>query len=586
VAISSAVGPRLVAALCLFFVYFAVPSAYSDDLVTQLRQPIALELSADGAWLYVANRDSGSISSISLVSAQLAREQKIGERLTDLTAIPNTSRLLATDEGRHELVILETRGKEVSLLHRIPISPYPVSILVDPNGKQASIASLWSRRLTVVSLDSDGPKIKQVIDLPFAPRAQLFLPGPGKLLVADAFAGKLAIIAAQTFRIEAIREIPGHNIRGLGVSPSGEMLVVSHQMLNDLAHSIRNDIHWGLLMSNDLRWLKVESVLTGGDHLYRGGHMHPLGDSGRGGGDPGPLAVAADGHVVVTISGVNEVAFGKEGDFSMQRVKVGRRPTAVKLSTDGSKAFIANTFGDSISILSLAERSITATILLGSSPDLSLTQRGELLFYDARLSHDGWMSCHSCHTDGHANGHMNDNFSDRSFGAAKRVLSLLDVKDTLPLSWTGQVQSFERQIHNSVENTMQREDTLPSEDVAAIATYLKTLKLPPPLDDLRGTRDPAAIERGRLVFDRRICATCHAPPHYTSSDVYDVGLRDSQGVKEFNPPSLRGVSHRGPFFHDSRASTLEDVFQKYGHPSDSPYSPGEVRDLSAFLRSL
>jgi cytochrome c peroxidase len=583
---------RLEATLCLLALFSVVVPGHCEDPTKQLRRPIALELSADGAWLYAANRDSGTISVVGQASSlptclnQVVAEHKIGSRLSDISIVPGSFHLLATDEARHELLVLDARGKDVSLLHRLPINPYPVSILVDPNGKQATIASLWSRRLTVVSLDSSLPKVERVLDLPFAPRAQLYLPGRGRLLVADAFAGKLAIIDAQTFRIEAVREISGHNIRGLGVSPSGEMLLVSHQMLNDLAHSIRNDIHWGLLMSNDLRWLKVESVLTGGDHLYRGGHMHPLGDSGRGGGDPGPLTVAAHGHVVVTISGVNEVAFGKEGDFSMQRVKVGRRPTAVKLSADGTKALIANTFDDSISILGLAERSIIATISLGASPDLSLAQRGELLFYDARLSHDSWMSCHSCHTDGHANGHMNDNFSDRSFGAAKRVLSLLGVKDTLPLSWAGQVQTFERQIHNSVENTMQREDTLPSEDVAAIAAYLKTLQLPPPLDDLRGTRDPAAIERGRLVFDRRNCATCHAPPHYTSSDVYDVGLRDSQGVKAFNPPSLRGVSHRGPYFHDSRASTLEDVFQKYGHPSDSAYSPDEVRDLFAFLRSL
>jgi hypothetical protein len=364
------------------------------------------------------------------------------------------------------------------------------------------------------------------------------------------------------------------------------MLLIAHQMLNDLAHSIRNDIHWGLLMSNDLRWLKVDSFLAGGDLLYRGGHMHPLGDAGRGGGDPGQLDVAADGTVVVTISGVNEVAFGKEGDFSMQRLKVGRRPTAIKLSADSRTAYIANTFDDSVSILDLQRRTIASTVSLGPGPELSQVQRGELLFFDARLSHDGWMSCHSCHTDGHANGQMNDNFSDRSFGAAKRVISLLGVKDTLPLAWNGQVTSFERQIHNSVENTMQRENTLSQADTAAIAAYLKTLELPPPLDDLRGTRDEAAIDRGRLVFQRLDCGSCHAPPTYTAAGVFDVGLRDSQGAKEFNPPSLRGISHRGPYFHDNRAASLEDVFLKHRHPSDSSYSLEDTRDLLAFIRSL
>jgi YVTN family beta-propeller protein len=364
------------------------------------------------------------------------------------------------------------------------------------------------------------------------------------------------------------------------------MLIVSHQMLNELAHSIRNDIHWGLLMSNDLRWLKVESVLAGGKSLYQGAHMHPLGEAGKGGGDPGAVDVAEDGTVCVAISGVNQVAIGKEGDFSMFRVNVGRRPTAVRIAADGRTAFVANTFDDSISIVDLIARTVTGTVSLGPQPTLSLAQEGELLFHNAKLSHDGWMSCQSCHTEGHANGQMNDNFSDRSFGAPKRVLSLLGVKDTLPLAWSGQVTTLERQIHNSVENTMQREDTLPKEQVRAIAAYVNSLALPPPLDVLRGTQDATAVERGRLAFAKHDCGRCHAPPTYTTPEAYDVGLKDSQGASEFNPPSLRGLSHRGPYLHDNRAPSVEDVFLKHGHPSDTTYSEAEIKDLAAFLRSL
>jgi YVTN family beta-propeller protein len=364
------------------------------------------------------------------------------------------------------------------------------------------------------------------------------------------------------------------------------MLMIAQQMLNDLAHSIRNDIHWGLLLSNDLRWLKVESFLAGGEKLHQGSHMHPLGDAGHGGGDPGAIDVAAGGTVIVTISGVNQVAFGKEDDFAMQHVTVGSRPTAVKFAPDGRTAYVACTHDDSICIVDVSRQAVTATIALGQQPQLSQVQQGELLFYDARLSHDGWMSCHSCHTDGHTNGKMNDNFSDRSFGAAKRVLSLLSVKDTLPLGWTGQVQSFARQIHNSVENTMQRDETLPTAEVEAIAAYLKTLELPPPVAVLRGTSNTAAIERGRLVFERHDCASCHAPPTFTTPAVYDVGLRDSQGLKEFNPPSLRGLSHRGPFFHDNCAAALRDVFVKFGHPQGAEIPPSEIDDLVEFLNSL
>ncbi len=570
----------------LALLFFCVAVSSATDLTSVLRRPVALIPSDDGNTLYVVNRDSGTLSIVDLKSSHIAAECKIGRRLSNIASIPGTRQLLVTDEADHELVLLEMDSGTIKVVQRLPVSPYPVSISIALDGKTASIASLWSRRLTFVSLEEGRLRVSRVIDLPFAPRNQLLLAERTILLVADAFGGKMAIVDAQTGNLIAIREIPGHNVRGLGVSPSGEMLVVAHQMLNDLAHSVRNDIHWGLLMSNDLRWLKLDSVLSGGEHLYHGGHMHPLGESGHGAGDPGSLDVASDGTVVVTISGVNEVAFGKEGDFSMQRLPVGRRPTAVKISNDGATAYIANTLDDSISVLDLRRREITATISLGPSPDLNLAQRGELLFYDARLSHDGWMSCHSCHTDGHSNGQLNDNFTDRSFGSAKRVLSLLGVKDTLPLAWNGQVKTLDEQIQKSVTGTMQREDALASDDIASLAAYLKTLEPPRSLDELRGVRDHAAIERGRSIFTKRECGSCHVPPHFTSPDVYDVGLGDTNGLKLFNPPSLRGLSHRDLFFHDGRANTLIDVFQKHQHPGEPDYSPEEIADLSAFLRSL
>jgi len=573
--------------LFTFLIVSLATCSQAADLATTLRRPVALTLSADGARLLVANRDSGTISVVDLVASKVAAEHAIGQRLSDLIAIPGTSRLLATDEAAHELLLLEATENEVRVLARLAVSPYPVSVRLSADNKQATVASLWSRRLTFVELGDDLQiRPTSVLDLPFAPRCQLPLAGRDKLIVADSFGARLAIVEPSTGKLLDTRQFPGHNIRGLGTSPDGKMLIAPHQMLNDLAHSIRNDIHWGLLMSNDLRWLEVDSVLAGGKKLYYGAHIHPLGDPGKGGGDPGGLDVAADGTVCVTLAGVDLVAFGKENDFSMQRVRVGRRPTAVRLSSDARKAYVANTFDDSISIVDLEAGELAATISLGPQPKLTQSQQGELLFYDARLSHDGWMSCHSCHSDGHANGEKNDNLSDASFGAPKRVLSLLGVKDTLPLAWNGQVQTLRRQIENSLDKTMQREEPIPLEQVKAIAAYLETLKIPPPLAVLRGTVDQPAIDRGRAIFAKHDCASCHAAPTYTTPAAYDVGLPDSLGNKLFNPPSLRGLSHRGPFFHDGSAETVEDIFLKHGHPNASSYTTDEVRDLAAFLLSL
>jgi cytochrome c peroxidase len=256
------------------------------------------------------------------------------------------------------------------------------------------------------------------------------------------------------------------------------------------------------------------------------------------------------------------------------------------VNASGTRAVVANTFDDTLSVIDLEARRVVHQIELGPLAVPSPIDEGEMLFYDGRLSHDGWMSCHSCHTDGHTNGGLNDNFSDQSFGAPKRVLSLLGVADTAPYAWLGHVDSLEKQIDNSISNTMQGEVQLSQQQKQALIAYLRSLKVPPSVDRLRGAVDEAAVARGAQVFARRQCDQCHVPPSYTSADSYEVGLVDQRGNRKFNPPSLRGLSHRGPYFHDNAASTLDEVFRTYGHPHDSVYTEEEVRNLVAFLRSL
>ncbi len=557
---------------------------------SMLRRPLALQFSGDGKTLYVANQQSGTISVVDASEKKVISEVAAGKKLSSLAFLAQRNLLLATDEAAHEVILLKIEAADqLKVVQRLPVSPYPVNIIAAADGNRCFVASLWSRRVSAIDIKDDANQplvLAKQVDLSFAPREQTLLAKENKLAVADAFAGRLAFFDPADLSLQVSKEFPGHNIRGLGVSVDGKKILVAHQMLNDLAHTIQNDVHWGMLMSNDLRWLKVESALAGGKELYHGAHMHPLGEPGKGSGDPGGLDMSAAGTVVVTLSGVNHITLGKEDDFSLYRVPVGRRPVAVRIAPDGKSAFVANMYDDSLSLVSLADREVTATIPLGRQPDLTQIERGEVLFHDANLSHDGWMSCNSCHSSGHANGQLNDNLSDLSFGAPKRVLSLLGQKDTAPYAWNGKVKDFAEQIRSSLEKTMQSDEAPQENQIQSIAAYLDTLELPPPLDVLRGTLDKAAVARGQKVFEQHDCARCHAPPTYTSPETYDVGLKDKEGNVRFNPPSLRGLSHRGPFFHDGSAKTLAEVFSPRKHPGEESFSAEEVRDLVEFLRSL
>jgi cytochrome c peroxidase len=157
------------------------------------------------------------------------------------------------------------------------------------------------------------------------------------------------------------------------------------------------------------------------------------------------------------------------------------------------------------------------------------------------------------------------------------------VKDTGPWAWNGSVPTLEAQVRKSVETTLQgpRLSTAQERDLTA---YLRTLAPAPPL--FREKKDGAAVRRGQEVFERQRCANCHAAPTYTSAKTYDVGLSDEANNRTFNPPSLRGVSQAGPFFHDGRAATLADVFTKHRHQLQGELGARERDDLLAFLESL
>jgi YVTN family beta-propeller protein len=549
-----------------------------------LRRPVALALADDGKWLFAANQRAGTVSVIDPSAGRTVAEVSVGGRLADLAAMPDGTSLLAVDEEGGELAILSRQGSELKPARRVKVAPTPVSVRVSADGTRAVVASLWARRLSVVDL-GPAPRVARTIDLPFAPRTQLLAPGDKRVIVADSFGGRLAVVDVERGEVESVRSLPAHNVRGLALSGDGKRLLVSHQLLNPLAQTTRDDIHWGNLLTNNVRALSLARVLDPKADLLRGSEQHHLGDVGHGTGDPAGVAVAADGRVIVALAGVGEVAVGKERGGDWQNVAVGARPTAVLPTPDGRRAFVANTFGDSVSVVDLKAGKAGTTIALGPRPELKPADRGELLFHDARLAHDGWLSCQSCHTDGHSNGGLADTLGDGTYGTPKRVPSLLGVKDTGPFAWNGSVPDLESQVRKSVETTL-RGNKLSAEQVRDLTAYLEALSPPPARARLLGKLDEAAVRRGREVFDKQACANCHTPPSYTSAKTYDVGLSDEAGLKAFNPPSLHGVGQGGPYFHDGRAATLEDVFTRHRHQLKGDLTKQELDDLLEFLGSL
>jgi cytochrome c peroxidase len=120
----------------------------------------------------------------------------------------------------------------------------------------------------------------------------------------------------------------------------------------------------------------------------------------------------------------------------------------------------------------------------------------------------------------------------------------------------------------------------------------------------------AAQTRGQGVFNQSRCNVCHAGTLFTDNAFHNIGVRpqledtgrfqvtgNPNNIGEFRTPSLRDVGLRGPYMHNGRFASLEDVVEFYnrGGDFDAPninhnlirplnLSPQQKSDLVAFLR--
>ncbi len=586
------IGPQIVV------VGLLASGAWAAD-ADGLHRPVAVVSNSNGSIL-IGNRDTGRLARIEFdrkqAPAKVSFSERIAERISDI-ALLRDDLLLVSDSVANQLLAVDVKADGFVVRSRVSVDASPVRIAVSPDRRTVAVACLWARRVVCFeigdsSLQVNGLfKVRSTLDLDFSPREMLFV-AQDELVVGDSFGAKLVgtRIGAgpKTF---SNATIPAHNIRGLAIEPRIGRLMVTHQLLNSFLPNSRDHVFWGNVLTNLMRFIDLDQLRANGDGYAKiHGAIYPLGEEREGAGDPGRVIATSSGYVVALLTGVNQVCIRPPGSRDFQRVDVGMAPNAVcelKQSPEGKTLVaVANKFGESVSLIDLQQAEVIQTVSLSSNADLSLAERGEVLFHDAAISLDGWFSCHSCHADGHSCDRLNDNLGDNGFGSPKRILSLLGVANTTPWAWNGSQTSIENQVRKSMDSTMRgtEQRTIHQREVEAIAAYLKTLPFPPGVDTARGVKNSLAA-KGRAIFKAQNCGECHAPEYYTSDGLRDAGLANGQSL-EFNPPTLRGVSQRQAWLHDGRARTLRSVFVDSNHQQAGELPSDDVDALIAFLRTL
>jgi DNA-binding beta-propeller fold protein YncE len=562
----------------------------------------------------------------------------------DVALLPGGRLALTANHTSDSLSLVDLSGGKV--LAELPCGRKPVAVVCSPDGRHAAVSNLWSGTLTL--FDVEGATIKragvlsvgiQPRDLVFSAKGQVFLalagsdeiavldwdrrqivrrwPAPREprhlalsadgrfLAAASSRSAQVRLWDAASGKLLWTRKIEdAFNLRGLAFTPDGKALICAHVVKRSFPVS-RENIDKGWVTDSRLTRFPVDA------RAVPPLEQVALDKHGQAVGDPHGVAFDPSGrYVAVTAGGTHEMLVfevaalpwsgGDPGDFiddrltkndgKLRRLPLEGRPLALAFLPGSRQAVVANYMRDELQIVDVRAGHVVRTISLGGPEHPSLARQGEALFYDARRSHNQWFSCHTCHVDGHTCGLTFDTLNDDSYGNPKLTPSLHGVARTAPWTWHGWQKDLGAAVEKSYMQTMF--GPKPSaEEVRAVVAFLGTLEHPPNPHRVADNELSVAAKRGQALFTGAAqCSRCHAPPDHTSPHTYDVKMEDDGSpYRRWNPPSLRGLWQRGPYLHDGRAATLDELLQG-PHASEKlgghALTAEQRRDLVAFLESL
>ena len=234
---------------------------------------------------------------------------------------------------------------------------------------------------------------------------------------------------------------------------------------------------------------------------------------------------------------------------------------------------------------------------------------GKTLFFDARLSRDGKMSCATCHSPDHrwSDGRIIPLGSEH-VPNARRTPTVLNSAWLTSLMWDGRAGSLEAQAVLPITTPHEMNFDIPAlierlqaingyrplftqafgdatinqkRVTQALASFQRTLVSQIAPFDRWVSGDENAIsesaKRGFKLFSGKAqCASCHSSWRFTDDSFHDIGLRTEdigRGAKvppqvtlmqyAFKTPSLRDLPINGPYMHDGSMLSLEEVIKHY-----------------------
>ena len=599
--------------------------------------PVAMQLSLDGRWLYIACEDSDQVLAVDTHTQQVTRRIRVGRMPRGITLSPDGKTLYVSNENDDD--VMEINAESFQIRRTLAVGWGPVGLTTDRSGKILYVANTLGDDISVVDLQS-GRELKRLQAGHYPEYIALSRDG-SRVYVASLLArvtpadeppvSELTVIDTRRQMVAARVNVPGviqmRHITELPPSAGGYLLIpfMRPKNLNPLVQ-----IQQGWYLTHGMAVIRPAANAADGPKQYRVAEVL-LDDIDHYYADGFGAAVTPDGRwALVAASGANVVSVIDTGKlrrlllsppparqqelanrldsasrFVTARLQVGRNPTDVVIAQDGRFAYIANRMDDTVSVVDVQTMRVASTIDLGGPKEISRERSGQRLFFDASHCYQGQMACATCHPHEGLSDGLAWSLETPQLGRdVVENRTLFSIDGTSPFKWNGKNPNLQTQDGPRTAMYIFRSQGFSSTEVNDLVTYLLALRLPRNPHLATDGQLTEAQARGREIFfrdktmDGKVippldrCYTCHSPQtHYTSRVSMDVGTatRDDT-IQAFDIPQLEGVVTRPPYLHNGEALELEDIWTKFNpndkHGITSELNKAQLNDLIEFLKTL
>jgi YVTN family beta-propeller protein len=191
------------------------------------RQPLSIDLDADGQRAYVANSGSNSVSVIDLKARQELAQFGVGGQPVAARLAPDGKTLVVASQQGSSVTLMDPANGHVRVV--LQGCPGAASPVVLPDSSKAFVACSAGHQVMVIALVNSKPdQLEALMDVGRAPVDLAMKPDGGEIFVSNSLSDSVSEIYNTTDEVADTYMIGADPVRGL-VSPDNALLYVANQ---------------------------------------------------------------------------------------------------------------------------------------------------------------------------------------------------------------------------------------------------------------------------------------------------------------------------------------------------------------------